>query len=415
MSVTAAVTAALLAACLIASGASADGHTGGTYTFDKDGASTVSFGGQTARLKMADELYDGMNSNESTDATLLQQFNEGTGFADPALDESGKNIGSKVASGCLNEENAAAKEALVSMINDYANNVIPAWSQKSDVGSPGVLSDDKRTINVNSKGWEVDQTFQKALIGSFVLDQIANNYLDACKLDAGSNTDDNTNGVTIEGKPYTGMEHAWDEAFGYLYGQEEDPTGDLSTPSGSGTLMNKYLKKVSAGDVAPGIADQVFDAFVAGRKAIVDGDYATRDAQAKIIKENLSKVIGAMVVNYLEAYQAKKADTDDIADGIHALSEGYGFVFSLPFTNDGTGKPYFTQEETDEILKKMDNFWQIQDADVSSVVDQVNERFGFGGSENPAAGVPDADAPAADAPAADAPAEEEAPKSSDDG
>lgn len=122
-----------------------------------------------------------------------------------------------------------------------------------------------------------------------------------------------------------------------------------------------------------------------------------------------------MVVNYLEAYQAKKADTDDIADGIHALSEGYGFVFSLPFTNDGTGKPYFTQEETDEILKKMDNFWQIQDADVSSVVDQVNERFGFGGSDDPAAGVPDADAPAADAPAADAPAEEEAPKSSDDG
>ena len=147
-----------------------------SYSFDRDGESSVSFGGQTARLNMADELYDGMNSNESTVDVLLQQFNQGTGFADPALDESGKNVGGKVASGCLNEENAEAKEALVAMIKDYAENVIPAWNDQAADGSPGILSDSARTIQVNSKGWEVDQTFQKSLIGSFVLDHIAHEY-----------------------------------------------------------------------------------------------------------------------------------------------------------------------------------------------------------------------------------------------
>ena len=210
------------------------------------------------------------------------------------------------------------------MIKDYGDNVIPAWNTPAADGSPGELSDEIRTLQVNSKGWELDQTFQKALIGALTLDQIVNNYLQPCKLDADGKTEDNTNGVMAEGKPYTSMEHAWDEAFGYLYGQEPDATADLSSPGGAGTLLNKYLKKVSEGDVAPGISEPIFKAFVKGRQAIVDGDYETRDAQAKIIQENLSKVIGAMTINYLKSYLSKKNDSP--ADAIHALSEGYGFM-----------------------------------------------------------------------------------------
>ena len=97
--------------------------------------------------------------------------------------------------------------------------------------------------------------------------------------------------------------------------------------------MNKYLKKVSLGEVAPGISEEVFDAFVAGRKAIVDKDYEARDAAAKTIKIDLSKVIGAMVVNYLQEWIENKDENP--ADAVHSLSEGYGFIFSLPYTNDG--------------------------------------------------------------------------------
>ena len=41
------------------------------------------------------------------------------------------------------------------------------------------------------------------------------------------------------------------------------------------------------------------------------------------------------------------------------------------------GKPYFTQDEVDAILTKMDNFWTLQESDAQAVIDQVNERFGF--------------------------------------
>ena len=101
-----------IAAAIALVAASACASAEKSYSFERDGASSVSYTGQTARLNMADELYDGMKSNESTVDMLLQQFNNGTGFADPALDESGKNIAGKVASGCAREKNAAAKEKL---------------------------------------------------------------------------------------------------------------------------------------------------------------------------------------------------------------------------------------------------------------------------------------------------------------
>jgi len=356
----------------------------GTYSFERDGKNSVSFGGQTTRLNMADELYDGMNSNESSTDMLMQQFKEGTGFSDPSILEGygnaaggyGPNLIGKVASGCLNEKNEESVAALTAMIEDFGENVIPAWNTPAADGSPGYLSDDIRTIQVNSKGWELDQTFQKGLIGAFSLDQIVNNYLQPCKLDADGKREANTNGVVAEDKPFTMMEHAWDEAFGYVYGQEPDPTADLIVPGGDGTLLNKYLKKASTGPLVPGIARAIFGAFIKGRQAIVDGDYEARDEQAKIIQMDLSRVIGALVDTYLNAYlDAKKAGNP--ADAIHALSEAYGFIFSLAFTNNGDGEPYFTQEEVGSILQSMDNFWQIKDEDVQAIINEVDERFGF--------------------------------------
>ena len=40
-----------------------------------------------------------------------------------------------------------------------------------------------------------------------------------------------------------------------------------------------------------------------------------------------------MVVNYLQEWIENKDENP--ADAVHALSEGYGFIFSLPYTNDG--------------------------------------------------------------------------------
>ena len=102
------------------------------------------------------------------------------------------------------------------------------------------------------------------------------------------------------------------------------------------------------------MASTVFDAFKLGRAAIVAGNYDVRDAQANIIKINLSKVVGYKAIDYLESYMSKKAATP--ADAIHALSEGYGFILSLMFTNDGTGSPYFSEAEVNSMLSNYRTF-----------------------------------------------------------
>ena len=64
----------------------------------------------------------------------------------------------------------------------------------------GLLTDSARSINVNANGWEVDQTFIKGIIGGMCVDQIVNNYLDACQLDSGTRRADNDNGILASGK-----------------------------------------------------------------------------------------------------------------------------------------------------------------------------------------------------------------------
>ena len=346
------------------------------YDFLRDGMSTVSFSGQTTRLNQVDEIYSALNSNTYTEAQLDEMFADGAGFMDSTLNGTGKNVRGKTSAGCA-AGNSATQAQFDAQIADFANNVVPAWANDASAGVPGKLTDATRSIHVNAKGHEIDQTFVKGLIGGMAVDQIVNNYLQPCQLDSGTRKDDNTNGVVASGKNYTDMEHKWDEAFGYLYGQEADAKrADLgSAPTGNGTTLNKYFKKIN-GSNQPGIAEIVFNAFKKGRAAIVAGDYQVRDAQANIIQIHLSKVIGYKAVDYLNGYMTKMA-AGNTADAFHALSEGYGFVMSLQFTNNGGNMPYFTKAEADAMLAKMDDFWTVQDADLTSMVSDIKSKFGI--------------------------------------
>ena len=321
------------------------------YEFVRDGASTVSFSGQTARLNMADEIYSALNTNTFTKAQLLEMFNDGKGFSTDALNNSGKKVGSKTASGCNHGALAVTKARYTDMLEDFADNVIPAWTATASDGSAGLLTDSKRTINVNAKGWEVDQTFIKGIIGGMCVDQIVNNYIDPCQLDSGTRRDDNTNGILSSGKNYTDMEHKWDEGFGYLYGLEGDNLANAGgSPSGSGSLLMKYFKKVNdEGGYEPGIGQVVYDAFIMGRTAIVNKDYDLRDQQAAIIKVELSKVIGYYAIHYMNDYVAK-LEAGNVAKAHHSLSEGWGFLLSLQFTNNGNDEPFMDKATVEYFL-----------------------------------------------------------------
>jgi hypothetical protein len=339
-----------------------------TYKFERSGATSVSYGGQSTRLKMAKVLYNGMKDNTSTKAGLDAMF-AGSGFADATLNGTGKQIASKTFASSV--ASSTVKPIFDGWINDFTTNVIPNWSTTASNGTAGKLTDagGGRTVYVNAKGHELTQLFTKGLIGGMAADQILNGYLSTAKLDGGTNIADNNAGTVVEGKSYTNMEHYWDEGFGYLYGLE--PNAEIPAFGGSAdVLLNKYLGKSQFAEEQK----LIYDAFIMGRAAIVAKNYTVRDAQAKIIQMNISKVIGEKAMDYLKSFVELKA-AGTFADALHALSEGYGFILSLQVTNDGTGKPYYTNAEVNTMLAKLDNFWTLDPAVCTTMAAEIKTKM----------------------------------------
>ena len=346
-----------------------------SYSFTRDGVSTVFYTGQTARLNMAVELGNavGRKPSEFTEAQIKTMFNDGTGFTDSTLDASGKKVGNKT--GASTYSSATIKPLFDGWITDATSNVFPAWNSDASAGVAGQITDsgsDPRTARVNAKGLELNQVFMKGLIGAFAADQIINNYLTSSKLDGAK--DDNDAGVLHYTSPnateanVTKMEHYWDEGFGYLYGLDKQTYPAL----GKGVLLNKYLKKVEGDE--PGVSKKIYDAFALGRAAIVAKNYTLRDQQAQIVKSELSKVIGYKAAYYLRSGGAKKTAGNN-ADAFHALSEGYGFILSLQFTQDQDGVPYMSNAEVNAMLSELmagNGLWDRTEAELEAMATKID-------------------------------------------
>ena len=343
------------------------------YEFTRNGVSTVYYTGQTSRLKMAVELHAAFSDVTKSKADILAMFNDGTGFSDTSLT---KNVGGKT--GASSYASTTVKPQIQAFIKRVVDKVFPFYNDDASKGVPGKLTDSKRSIHIDEKGFEMNQIFTKSLMGALVTDQIINGYLWRGKLDAGTNIANNDNGVYEYTSPgasaanVTKMEHYWDEGFGYLYGMSDQYSESIS---GSGILVDKYLKK---NDI-PGDDKVIYDAFKLGRAAIVAKDYELKDKQAKIIKVALSKVIGYRAAYYLRSGATKMA-AGTPADGLHALSEGYGFVLSLQFTMNDDGDPYFTNAEVNKMLEDLeagDGFWDRTSAELNLMADQIDAATGL--------------------------------------
>ena len=352
-----------------------------TYAFTRNGESTVTFGGQSTRLAQSNELYAALNAQTGVDVDALNLMFAGgsdgksAGFADETLNGTTKLLRSKTSASAM-RGSSAVKASFDAWIQEYVNDVMPNYGVDAAPGQAGAFG----SYAFNAKGHEIDQLFFKGLIGAFTLDQIVNNYIDSAYLE--SYKEDNTNDV-ISGSsnPYTTMEHKWDEGFGYLYGHAgEDIATAGSAPSGGGNLLMKYFKKVNSSDTKdPQIANDVYNAFITGRAAIVAKNYTVMDAQSAIIKQKLSSVIGHYAIHYLSG-AITNIGTSTGADRLpafHGLSEGYGFILSLQFTNDGTDSPYFTKDEVDTYLTQIDDFYTVDTATLQAIHDEIKTRFGI--------------------------------------
>ncbi len=362
-----------------------------TYVFERDGVSTVDFNGQTTRLLMGEELLDALKDPVNTDAELLAKYGHEEGesnFMDLDLNGSSKNLKSKTAASTDYFSANTADQSTIradfdGWLSAQANEVFPEFDTVASPGNPGQLADGSSTRYVSGQGLEYNQLFNKGLIGALMVDQALNNYLSPAVLDAGDNRTNNDSDTAAEGKSYTDMEHKWDEAYGYVYGLNAD-VADPNADLGADSFLNKYVGRVEGDADFAGIADTIFQAFKLGRAAIVAKDYATRDAQAAIIREKISEVIAIRAIYYLQQAKASiGGETPAYGTAFHDLSEGYGFIYSLQFTRTpDTDAPYFSKTETDVLLSDLlgdgeNGLWDVTPETLDALSVSIADRFSF--------------------------------------
>ncbi len=357
-----------------------------TYEFTRNGATTISYSGQTTRIEMGEELINGLKDTSKSEEDLDGMFtNTGDKFSDADLNASTKSIRSKTAASTdyfsANTTDAnAIKADFDAWIAAQVGEVYPNWDVNAASGTAGKIQEagGGSTRYVNAKGLEYNQAVNKGLIGALMVDQALNNYLSTAVLDAGTNVADNDTDTVAEGENYTNMEHKWDEAYGYVYGVNADPANP-NADLGADSFLNKYIGRVEGDDDFVGIADEIYQAFKLGRAAIVAKNYTVRDAQAEIIREKISEIIGIRAVYYLQ--QGKNVLTTDKAAAFHDLSEGFGFIYSLQFTRKpGTSAPYFTKSEVDGFITTLtdgNGFWDITEDALDTMSNTIAGKFSF--------------------------------------
>ena len=368
-----------------------------SYSFSREGQSTVDFSGQTTRILMGEELISAMlDFDNATAETLLEMYRNETAtggdanpFARADLNAATKSIKSKVAASrdfffTNTTEASVIKNDFETWINAQVNEVFPARNNLAAEGVAGQLADGTSTRWVNAKGLEYNQAVGKGLIGALMLDQALNNYLGTAVLDEADNRTNNDNEVVADGQVYTTMEHKWDEAFGYVYGTSVDPSNPNATIGEDDSFLNKYVGRVESDADFIGHADDIFQAFKTGRAAIVGKAYDLRDQEAALLRIRLSEVIAIRAVYYLQ--QGKNGLDQDVPNygtAFHDLSEGFGFIYSLRFTRrPNSNEPFFTREEVDGFLNDIygdlpNGFWDVTPATLDAVSDAIVAKFGF--------------------------------------
>lgn len=355
-----------------------------TYTFERNGSTTVDFSGQTNRLLMLQEIGNyikdaGTNSTTASASVLKDMFaNANSQFSDIALNSSGKQLKDKTAAsrdyfvnlggGGSTSESISVKGFFESQFDDAE---VASNGGNASEGVSGKYLDGSSTRLFAADGLEPQQVVLKGLMGACFMDQIVNNYLSTAVLDEGTNRDDNTNKVLVSGKNYTNMEHKWDEAYGYIYG------------AGGGKYWDSYINQVDADADFGTIKEDIELAFRKGRAAIVANNYTVRDQQVVIIKAKLALVPAVRAVYYLKEGKSKLL-TDNGKKAFHALSEAYGFIMSLRYTqNPSTGLPYMSKTEVDNVLADLmagtNGLYDVDylNANLDTIAATIADKFGF--------------------------------------
>lgn len=275
----------------------------------------------------------------------------------------------------------ASPQALVeSWFDQIADNTVNKAG-----GTSRTYASTGETLSVyhTQNGLDLKQLVQKFLLGAITFSQAADDYLDDATEGKGLLTD-NINADDDGAKPYTALEHQYDEGFGYFgaardylaYTDEEiagkggrdgwsdgyhdsDDNGqiDLNAEFNFGNSTNAAKRDLGS-TTGTDFTDEAMTAFLTGRTIIAqagaDGDGELTEVEMEALKDQRDiavaaweKAIAATVVHYINDTLGDM-DKADAADGSYSYldhtkhwGELKGFALGLQFNprsplNEGT-------------------------------------------------------------------------------
>ena len=313
-----------------------------TYSFEN-----ASYSGQVERLNMLAELeayLKTVNSGGVIDAAQAKAMyaNDGYTWTSYAFADGQpvKNLKSKTF-----PDQQAAVESLIDQLADLSVNGLTTTSE-----------DGAKTYAFNENGFEPVELIVKGIMGSCFYYQGTSVYLSDDKMDV-----DNDN--LGEGKDYTNMQHHWDEAFGYL-GASIDFSG---ANTGGGIYWGKYAKKTLSGGLTS--IDDLMDAFITGRAAIDNKEYAARDEAIGKVRANWEMIPVASALHYLNA---SLNDITDAALRNHKLSKAIAFTSALKYNSEKS----ISDSQVDAIIDALGtNLNEVTPAEINQAITLLADAF----------------------------------------
>lgn len=343
-------------------------NTPSTYVFERDGASTVNFQGQTDRLNMLSEVKSYLVTGDQGQALSLQKLldmysNTNSPFSSQELNQATtKQLENKTNAAQIDffrglMANAAEVSEDVAANNTAAAEGIAGRIERGTTGN---------FVNVNEKGWEFTQLIEKGLMGAVFYDQIFNSYLTDAKI---GDAVDNEN--LVEGKNYTTMEHHWDEAFGYWGVPTDFPKGDpVLTPE----YKRFWANYTNGRDGLLNVNQPLMDAYILGRAAIVANNHTVKKEQVEVIIDLHELVSAATAIHYINDAMDYLSSGDQ-GNLFHSLSEAYTFVSALQYSP----RKKITQSDITVILTSDfgtdGDFWKISNESLQNAKDKLTTAY----------------------------------------
>ncbi len=344
-----------------------------SYTFERNGTTTVSFGGQTQRLEMLSEMVTYLKTAntagiEVSEATVNAMYENSHTWIDTdnlGLTGSSKQLKSKTAYG---QAGGSADAGVQSMFMDYFSSMstisaaTTTGNEDGAAGADGIWANDgvKGPYLMSGKGMEYAQLIEKGLMCAVFMNQMTVNYL------ANISNDNNTDLETD--KNYTKMEHHWDEAYGYF----TSATDYAASGNGTDRFWGKYASKRES---VLQSASKISAAFRAGRTAIINKDYDLRDGFVYIINEEIIKVSAGTAIHYMK--YAKDHITDNTAKN-HALSEAYAFTNGLKYAHNSISGVGISASEVDQVLNLIGtDFTLVTLSNLTDAIDLLASKTGL--------------------------------------